>query len=335
MDEYERTEAALRAARADGQPERASEALTALEKDLTAQNARRALARVCVGHARLLLDASAADGTPVEWRDRALRKAVRAVRIVQDLGEQGALALDAHRAHVDALGTLPGRLPQALERGLDLLARLEHAPEDTRRERAERWHDRGRLTLPWASGDERRRFTRDEGERAESALRKALALHSEIGDEAAHETAQVVWELTYLLDHCGAHVAVKGLKKELGRSLSPKVARALRRLDDEWTKDVNSPAARVIAADVARTARAMRALADDIDARPSGAVAISQPALSSVPRDPALSPGDRVVHPKYGPGGLVAIHPGERPIAEVRFDDGAVRKIIETALSAE
>ena len=65
------------------------------------------------------------------------------MRLVEEMGSPEPLQLAALRVHVDAMRAHPGRLEPALEKGLTLIAMLERAPEDTRAERAARWHDRG------------------------------------------------------------------------------------------------------------------------------------------------------------------------------------------------
>jgi hypothetical protein len=186
-------------------------ALEALERDPRAPP--EVVAGACIAHAHHLL---AIVPSPLETRERALRKAARATRIVEEMGAPEALQLAALRAHVDAQRAIPGRLAPALERGLTLIAMLERAPDDTRAERAARWLDRGYMTVPWANGDERARFSRAEGATSEAALRRALALYEDLGD--LRGVGDCAAALVQLLLRCGAFTALDGAAPRDGAS---------------------------------------------------------------------------------------------------------------------
>ncbi|APR85739.1 Hypothetical protein A7982_11088 [Minicystis rosea] len=255
------------------------------------------VARACIAHAHHLL---AITPSPLEVRDRALRKAARAVRIVEESKLSEDLSLAALRAHVDAQRALPGRLESALEKGLVLIAKLERAATDTRAERAERWLDRGRMMVPWANDDERTHWSRAEGATSEAALRRALALYEDLGDWDG--VGECVVALVQLLVSCRASVALD----ELAGALPRVIASDLRRRAEGWTIIEDVP-------------RALRRLADAIEVRRDDA----KPVASEPER--ALCAGDRVTHAKLGAGTVLAVADDK---AEVRFDDGSTRRLL-------
>lgn len=301
--------------------EAASEALTALERRLAAEGDDARLADVCSLHAELLLQAAERIGTArptLELRETALRKATRAVNLSEEGDKSARLKLRALRVKTDALRSIPGREPAWREASAALVAVLERSSKDTRWERARRWHDLGLMAVP---RDEREWFVRAQVAETERCLRRALDIGLELGEEGADYAADVAVDLAIVLGRAGALHAVDEVAVKVAPSLPARASDWIRARAEEHEKLLGG----------GRVGGALRMMADRIDARLRASSAPPPDVLAVPPR--GLAVGDRVRHARYGAGTVAVAPTFARKFAEVAFDDGEVRKLVETALT--
>lgn len=302
--------------------EAASEALTALERRLAAEGDDARLADVCSLHAELLLQAAERIATAkptLELRETALRKATRAVNLADEGDKSARLKLRALRVKVDALRSIPGREPAWREASAALIAMLEGSPNDSRWERARRWHDLGLMAIP---RDEREWSIRASVAETERCLRRALDLGLELGEEGTDYAADVAVELAIILGRAGALHAIDELAAKVAPTLPARASDWIRARAEEHEKLLGG----------GRVGGALRMMADRIDARLR---ATSAPPPDAAPPPPArpLTVGDRVRHARYGEGTVAVAPTFAKKFAEIAFDDGEVRKMVEGALT--
>jgi hypothetical protein len=224
---------------------------------------------------------------------------------VRELADKGEPIdpIPSLRVHVEALWSLAGqgRHRDALASERELIALLDQAPFDTRREGAERWERCARYLVP-RDGP----FYPDERGEPEHAFRQALTLYLAVGE--IERAAVIVVELVAMFQACGARVALDGLIDELVAKLPQKTAQWLRRERPAQLKLTS----------------VLHGLAHRLEMR------TDEPAP---PPAPAMAVGQKVRHQRFGDGQVVDVAADAQRIVTVKFADGATRRLVERTLT--
>ena len=300
-----RTELAALRRRARTQRRAVLARLTELERELAARRDDAMVARACLAHAEVLL---AAREPSLEDRELARRKVLRAAAVVDEL-DDAALLLEVARLRLRVEENLPAGTPTAVVRAArQLIDLLAATTGDSRVERARAWQTLARVSMPYTHEGPP---PRSAAGTTEAGLRTALALALDAAD--VELAVELVRELLVVLSACRAQVACDELVAEASRALPVAAADELAALLERWGSDHGGLRARVVRLHAALVARA------------------SSPGAGSAVLP--LAVGDDVVHPTLGAGRVVAITAGARRIASVTFADGAVVRLVETALT--